>query len=62
VLGKGRQLFPAGVVPKKFEHVESRHTAAGVTVLVLRRPGTRSSTRSGSWPINGWTILLPSKT
>ncbi|SEF28952.1 Dihydrofolate reductase [Amycolatopsis pretoriensis] len=39
VLGKGRRLFPDGVVPKKFEHVESRHTAAGVTVLVLRPAG-----------------------
>lgn len=39
VLGKGRRLFPDGVLPKKFEHVESRHTAAGVTVLVLRPAG-----------------------
>lgn len=39
VLGKGRRLFPDGVLPKKFEHVESRHTAAGVTVLVLRPTG-----------------------
>ncbi len=39
VLGKGRRLFPDGVVPKKFEHVESRRTGAGVTVLVLRPAG-----------------------
>jgi dihydrofolate reductase len=39
VLGKGRRLFPDGVAPKAFEHVESRHTAAGVNVLVLRPAG-----------------------
>ena len=39
VLGKGRRLFPDGVVPKAFEHVETRQTAAGVTVLVLRPAG-----------------------
>lgn len=40
VLGKGRRLFPDGVLPRKFEHVERRHTAAGVTVLVLRPAGS----------------------
>ncbi|MGW4061022.1 dihydrofolate reductase family protein [Amycolatopsis sp. NPDC004747] len=39
VLGQGRRLFPDGVVPKAFEHVETRRTAAGVTVLVLRPDG-----------------------
>jgi dihydrofolate reductase len=39
VLGKGRRLFPDGVVPKAFEHVETRHTAGGVNVLVLRPAG-----------------------
>jgi dihydrofolate reductase len=39
VLGKGRRLFPDGVVPKAFEHVETRQTAGGVTVLVLRPAG-----------------------
>jgi dihydrofolate reductase len=39
VLGKGRRLFPDGVAPKGFEHVETRHTAAGVNVLVLRPAG-----------------------
>jgi dihydrofolate reductase len=39
VLGKGRRLFPDGVVPKAFEHVETRHTATGVNVLVLRPAG-----------------------
>lgn len=39
VLGKGRRLFPDGVVPKAFEHVETRQTASGVNVLVLRSAG-----------------------
>ncbi|WP_206789342.1 dihydrofolate reductase family protein [Amycolatopsis sp. MtRt-6] len=39
VLGKGRRLFPEGVTPKGFEHVGTRQTAAGVTVLVLRPAG-----------------------
>ncbi|MBE8520553.1 dihydrofolate reductase family protein [Amycolatopsis sp. H6(2020)] len=39
VLGKGRRLFPDGVVPKAFEHVETRQTAGGVNVLVLRPAG-----------------------
>jgi dihydrofolate reductase len=39
VLGKGRRLFPDGVAPKAFEHVETHHTAAGVNVLVLRPAG-----------------------
>jgi dihydrofolate reductase len=39
VLGKGRKLFPAGVAPKAFEHVETRRTSAGVHVLVLRPSG-----------------------
>jgi len=39
VLGKGRRLFPDGVVPKAFEHVETRRTAGGVNVLVLRPAG-----------------------
>ncbi|RSM43393.1 dihydrofolate reductase [Amycolatopsis balhimycina DSM 5908] len=39
VLGKGRRLFPDGVAPKAFEHVETRHTATGVNVLVLRPAG-----------------------
>ena len=39
VLGQGRRLFPDGVAPKAFEHVETRHTAAGVNVLVLRPAG-----------------------
>jgi len=39
VLGKGRRLFPEGVVPQGFEHAETRQTAAGVTVLVLRPAG-----------------------
>jgi dihydrofolate reductase len=40
VLGKGRRLFPDGVAPKGFSHVETRKTAAGVNVLVLRPAGT----------------------
>lgn len=39
VLGKGRKLFPEGVPPKAFEHVETRRTSAGVHVLVLRPAG-----------------------
>jgi len=39
VLGQGRRLFPDGVAPKAFEHVETRHTATGVNVLVLRPAG-----------------------
>jgi dihydrofolate reductase len=39
VLGKGRKLFPAGMTPKAFEHVETRRTSAGVHVLVLRPAG-----------------------
>lgn len=39
VLGKGHRLFPDGVLPKGFEHVETRQTATGVTVLVLRPAG-----------------------
>jgi len=46
VLGKGRRLFPEGVVPKGFEHAETRQTAAGVTVLVLRPAGLFGSWRS----------------
>jgi dihydrofolate reductase len=39
VLGQGRKLFPEGVAPKSFEHVETRRTSAGVNVLVLRPAG-----------------------
>ncbi|WP_328447407.1 MULTISPECIES: dihydrofolate reductase family protein [unclassified Amycolatopsis] len=39
VLGKGRKLFPAGVAPKSFEHVETRRTSSGANVLVLRPAG-----------------------
>jgi len=39
VLGKGRKLFPEGVTPKSFEHVETRRTSTGVNVLVLRPAG-----------------------
>ncbi|MFJ1766304.1 dihydrofolate reductase family protein [Amycolatopsis sp. NPDC088138] len=39
VLGKGRKLFPEGVAPKSFAHVETRQTSTGANVLVLRPAG-----------------------
>ncbi|WP_326956689.1 MULTISPECIES: dihydrofolate reductase family protein [unclassified Amycolatopsis] len=39
VLGQGRKLFPEGVAPKSFEHVETRRTSSGANVLVLRPAG-----------------------
>jgi len=39
VLGQGRKLFRDGTL-KAFEHVETRTTATGVNVLVMRPKGT----------------------
>jgi dihydrofolate reductase len=39
VLGKGRRLFEPGSVPSTMGHVDTRTTAAGVTVHTYRRAG-----------------------